>query len=127
VAAQPEGIDLAILRVPSEAVLDTIKACVARRVHGAVCFASGFAEMGEKGRAQQIAISEAARAGGMTFLGPNTLGYYNYVDGFYVMVEQRVLPPRLDPAAGPAMEVVAQSGGIGAHIAASLKARYVYT
>lgn len=125
VAALPEGIDLAILMVPSDAVLDTVKACVARRVRGAVCFASGFAEMGEEGRAQQRAISEAARAGGMTFLGPNTLGYYNYVDGFYVMMVEQVLPPRLDPDAGPAVAVVAQSGGIGAHIAASLKARGV--
>jgi len=121
----PEGIDLAILMVPSDAVLDTVNACVTKRVRGAVCFASGFAEMGEEGRAQQRAISNAARAGGMTFLGPNTLGYYNYVDGFYVMMVEQVLPPRLDPAAGPAIAVVAQSGGIGAHIAASLKARGV--
>src|SRR3989339_383366 len=124
-AGLPEEIDLAILMVPSDAVLDTVNACVARRVRGAVCFASGFAEMGDEGRAQQRAISDAARAGGMTFLGPNTLGYYNYVDGFYVMMVEQVLPPRLDPAAGPAVAVVAQSGGIGAHIAASLKARGV--
>jgi acyl-CoA synthetase (NDP forming) len=125
VASLPEGIDLAILMVPSDVVLDTVKACVARGVRGAVCFASGFAEMGDEGRAQQRAISDAARAGGMVFLGPNTLGYYNYVDGFYVMMVEQVLPPRLDPQAGPAVAVVAQSGGIGAHIAASLKARGV--
>jgi acyl-CoA synthetase (NDP forming) len=125
VSALPEGIDLAILMVPSDAVLDTVKACVARRIRGAVCFASGFAEMGEGGRAQQREISEVAAAGGLTFLGPNTLGYYNYVDSFYVMMVEQVLPPRLDPKAGLAMAVVAQSGGIGAHIAGSLKAQGV--
>jgi acyl-CoA synthetase (NDP forming) len=125
VSALPEGIDLAILMVPSDAVLDTVKACVARRIRGAVCFASGFAEMGEEGRAQQREISEVAAAGGLTFLGPNTLGYYNYVDSFYVMMVEQVLPPRLDPKAGLAMAVVAQSGGIGAHIAGSLKAQGV--
>jgi acyl-CoA synthetase (NDP forming) len=125
VSALPEGVDLAILMVPSEAVLDTVKTCVARRVRGAVCFASGFAEMGEVGRAQQREISEVAAAGGLTFLGPNTLGYYNYVDSFYVMMVEQVLPPRLDPKAGPAIAVVAQSGGIGAHIAASLQAQGV--
>ncbi|MEO8804852.1 MAG: acetate--CoA ligase family protein [Burkholderiaceae bacterium] len=125
-AAQlPEGVDLAILMVPADAVLDTIHTCVARRVRGAVCFASGFAEMGEEGRAQQSEIGEVARAGGMALLGPNTVGYFNYVDAFYIMLVELVLPPRLDPKAGPAVAVVAQSGGIGAHIAASLQVRGV--
>lgn len=125
IAALPEGVDLAILMVPAEAVLDTVNACIVRRVRAAVCFASGFAEMGEEGRAQQREIGEVARAGRMAFLGPNTLGYYNYVDSFYVMMVEQVLPPRLDPKAGPAVAIVAQSGGIGAHIGASLKARGV--
>lgn len=121
----PSGVDLAILMVPAEAVLDTIRACVARQVRGAVCFASGFAEMGEAGRAQQREIGEIARAGGLALLGPNTVGYFNYVDAFYVMMVELVLPPRLDLQAGPAVAVVAQSGGIGAHVAASLQARGV--
>ena len=125
VAQLPESLDLAILMLPAEAVLETLRACVARRVRAAICFASGFAEMGEEGRAQQREIAEVARAGGMTLLGPNTVGYFNYVDAFYVMMVELVLPPRLDPAAGPAVAVVAQSGGIGAHIAASLQARGV--
>ncbi|GGO83446.1 hypothetical protein GCM10011348_27240 [Marinobacterium nitratireducens] len=121
----PEGVDLAILMVPSAAVLDAVRGCVARGVRGAVCFASGFAEMGEEGRRQQLEIAEVARAGGLTLLGPNTVGYFNYVDAFYVMMVELVLPPRLDPAEGPAVAVVAQSGGIGAHIAASLQSRGV--
>lgn len=125
VSQLPSGVELAILMVPSEAVLETVKECVSRKVQSAVCFASGFAEMGEEGRAQQREIGEVARTGGLTLLGPNTVGYFNYVDGFYVMMVELVLPPRLDPAEGPAIAVVAQSGGIGAHIAASLQARGV--
>jgi len=43
----PSGVDLAILVTPAEAVRDTIAACVARGVRSAVCFSSGFAEMGD--------------------------------------------------------------------------------
>lgn len=121
----PEGIDLAILMVPAEAVLETIQLCVARKVRAAVCFASGFAEMGEAGREAQRQIADVARAGGLTLLGPNTVGYFNYVDGFYVMLVELDLPARFDPSAGRGVAVAAQSGGLGAHIAASLIARGV--
>ncbi|MDH4393880.1 MAG: acetate--CoA ligase family protein [Aquabacterium sp.] len=125
VAELPDGVDLAILLVPSDAVLDTIRACVARGVRSAVCFASGFAEMGDDGRARQQQIADAARAGGLTLLGPNTIGFFNSVDGFHVAMVELDLPPRLQPQDGPGVAVVAQSGGIGVHIAASLRARGV--
>jgi acyl-CoA synthetase (NDP forming) len=125
VAQLPSGVDLAILMVPAEAVLDTVEACIARGVRAAICFASGFAEMGEEGREQQRRIGEVARAGGLALLGPNTVGYYNYVDGFYVMMIDMDLPARLDPKAGPAIAIAAQSGGIGMHISGSLEERGV--
>lgn len=125
-AAQlPEGVELAILMVPADTVLDTVRTCVSRRVCSAVCFASGFAEMGDDGRAQQLEIAAVARAGGLCLLGPNTVGYYNYVDGVYVIMVEQALPARLDTKAGPAVAIVAQSGGIGVHIATSLQVRGV--
>lgn len=125
IAELPSGVDLAILLVPSDAVLDTVKACVERGVRGAVCFASGFAEMGEEGRARQQLIAETARAGGLALLGPNTIGFFNSVAGFHVSMVELVLPPKLVPEDGPAVAVVAQSGGIGVHISASLRSRGV--
>lgn len=125
VADLPVGVDLAILLVPSDVVLETVQACVARGVRAAVCFASGFAEMGEAGRDRQQEIADTARAGGMRLLGPNTIGFFNNVDGFYVAMVELVLPPRLRPDDGPAVAVVAQSGGIGIHVSASLQARGV--
>ncbi|MBJ7556464.1 acetate--CoA ligase family protein [Marinomonas spartinae] len=125
IAQLPEGIELVILMLPSSAVLDAIKACVSRGVRSAVCFASGFAEMGQEGRHLQLEMADIANSGNMSLLGPNTVGYFNYVNGFYVMMVELELPTRLDPNNGPAVAVVAQSGGIGAHIAASLKARGV--
>lgn len=125
VTALPTGVDLAILMVPSDSVLTTVQDSVARGVRAAVCFASGFAEMGEAGREMQADIAEAARAGGMRLLGPNTIGFFNNVAGFHVSMVDIVLPPRLRPEDGPATAVVAQSGGIGVHISASLRARGV--
>lgn len=125
VSQLPEGVDLAILLVPADAVAATVQALTARRAKAAICFASGFAEMGEAGLAQQQAIAELAEAGGLALLGPNTLGFFNYVDGFHVMMVELVLPPRLNPAQGRGLAVVAQSGGIGAHVAESLRARGV--
>lgn len=124
-AALPAGVDLAILLVPSDAVLDTLRGCVERGVRGAVCFASGFAEMGAEGRARQREIAETARAGNLALLGPNTIGFFNSVAGFHVSMVELVLPPRLRPDEGPAVAIVAQSGGIGVHVSASLRARGV--
>lgn len=121
----PLGVDLAILLVPSDAVHDTLRSCVSRGVRGAVCFASGFAEMGEEGRARQEQIAATARAGGLALLGPNTIGFFNSVAGFHVAMVELVLPPKLRPEHGPAVAVVAQSGGIGVHVSASLRARGV--
>ncbi|MCX2863347.1 acetate--CoA ligase family protein [Paucibacter sp. PLA-PC-4] len=125
IAELPLGVDLAILLLPSDAVLDTVQACVERGVRAAVCFASGFAEMGDAGRDKQQLIADTARAGGMLLLGPNTIGFFNNVDRFHVSMVELELPPRLRPEDGPAVAVVAQSGGIGIHVAASLRARGV--
>lgn len=125
IAELPEGVELAILMLPSNAIAETVRECVARKIKAAVCFASGFAELGDEGLAEQQRIAEEAQAGGLTLLGPNTVGYFNYVDGFYVMLVEVALPAPLDPREGPAIAVVAQSGGVGGHIAASLKARGV--
>ena len=124
-AALPTGVDLAILLVPSDAVLETLRSCIERGMRGAVCFASGFAEMGDEGRERQQQIADTARAGGLALLGPNTIGFFNSVAGFHVSMVELELPPRLRPEDGPAVAVVAQSGGIGVHISASLRARSV--
>ena len=71
----PEGVDLAILAVPAAAMAETVSACAERRVGVAIIFASGFAELGEEGKAAQDALVAAASAGGMSLIGPNCLGY----------------------------------------------------
>src|SRR5262249_9910605 len=46
----PDGIDAAVLVVPQQAVVDAVAACGRRGIGGAVVFASGFAEGGDRGR-----------------------------------------------------------------------------
>ena len=47
------GVDAAVLVVPQRRVLDAIAACGRRGVGAAIVFASGYAEVGEAGRAEQ--------------------------------------------------------------------------
>ncbi|WP_236793748.1 acetate--CoA ligase family protein [Amycolatopsis sp. GM8] len=121
----PEGIDLAILTVPAAGLRDAVVACVDRKIRGAVSFASGFAEVGDTGRGQQEEIAAIAAAGDLALLGPNTVGYYNFVDGLTVMMIEQKAPPALPRDSGPAVAVIAQSGGIANHLSGSLRARGV--
>lgn len=121
----PEGVDLAILLVAADAVLDSIKACIRRKVKSAICFASGFAEMGEEGRIAQAEIGRVAAKGGLALLGPNTVGYFNHVNPLAVSLVQTSKLAPLKADAGPAIGIIAQSGGVGTHVTGCLIARNV--
>jgi acyl-CoA synthetase (NDP forming) len=104
----PMGIDLAVLCVPRAAVAEAVAACARRRVGGAIVYASGFAETGEVGRAEQVALADLARDAGIALLGPNCLGYINHVDGIALCLP---LPePRRDDT--PSAGFLAQSGAM---------------
>jgi acyl-CoA synthetase (NDP forming) len=121
----PDDVDLAVLAVPAKAVIDTLQACAAKRVKSAVCFASGFAEMGDAGREQQRQMREIATEAGIALLGPNTIGFHNMVDGLHVcMIELADLMPPFPPGAS-GVAVLAQSGSLGLLVAESLLARDV--
>lgn len=123
----PVQVDLGILVVPAEALLTTVEQCVAREMRTAICFASGFAEMGNDGRQQQSRIGQIARQGNLALVGPNTIGYSNFIDGFHVRLIEQIMPPPLPDDGSTGMAIVTQSGGIAAHLASSLQARKVPT
>ena len=119
IADLPEGVDVALLTVPAEGLADAVEACVARKVHSAIAYASGFAEMGEAGVAAQERIAAAARSGGLALLGPNCIGLTNYVGGVPLSFgNQR---PRAVPA--PALAVLGQSGGMVGAVRMAVEAR----
>ena len=72
----PDGVDAAVLVVPQSAVLDAVAACGRRGVGAAIVFASGYAEVGEAGRAEQEKLAAAARAANVALLGPNCIGIF---------------------------------------------------
>jgi acyl-CoA synthetase (NDP forming) len=73
----PESVDAAYLFVPLEALLDAFDDVVDSGIKSAVILTSGFAETGPEGAALQAELTRRARAAGVTFLGPNCLGFAN--------------------------------------------------
>jgi acetate---CoA ligase (ADP-forming) len=116
----PDGIDAAVLVVPQQAVVDAVAACGRRGIGGAVVFASGFAEVGDDGRAEQERLVQAARAGGVRILGPNCIGFTNFADGVALTFE--TIAP--EPIAGrPAVGAVTQSGALAGALRIALSAK----
>jgi acetate---CoA ligase (ADP-forming) len=117
----PERVDLVVCTVPSAAVRETIEACVRRKASAAVVFAAGFAELGDAGRKEQEEIGRIAADGGIALLGPNCLGFTNYLDGLGISFAGRSTPKRPEP--GSAVAVVAQSGALMGHFMLAFGAR----
>ncbi len=116
----PLGVDVAVLAIPRIAVLETIKASVARQVGAAIIFSSGFAEAGEVGRAEQREIARLAAEGRMVIEGPNCLGLVNYIDGIALTF---VETPAVALGERPGIGIVSQSGALAAVIGVTLMSR----
>jgi len=78
-AALPAPPDAALLAVPAAATVEVVAELAAMGAGGAVCFATGFAEVGEEGAALQQRL--VAAAGELALVGPNCTGLLNYLDG----------------------------------------------
>jgi acyl-CoA synthetase (NDP forming) len=79
VEALPAAPDAAFIAVRREEPVELVAALARRGAGGAVCYASGFAEIGGEGVELQNRLIEAA--GDMALLGPNCYGAINYLDG----------------------------------------------
>jgi len=120
VDALPEGVDVAVLAIPRAAVLDAVRGLAARKVGSAIIFASGFAEDGVAGLADQVEIARIAASANIVIEGPNCLGLVNHVDGVpLTFVETAIIPP----AGRRALSVVSQSGAMAAVLCTTLLAR----
>lgn len=117
----PEGVELAIFCLPAAGVAEAMAACARRKVKAAIVFASGFAEMGE--RAKQEELAQIAAEGGIALLGPNCLGYTNFVDGLHVGFVSGIKIQRMQPGNDPALAIISHSGGLMSHIRMGLEQR----
>ena len=106
VASLPRAPDASFVAVPREASVDVVEALAARGAGGAVCYASGFAEIGDEGAALQKRLATAA--GELALVGPNCYGVLNYLDGAALWPDVHG-GVRVDEGAA----IVTQSGNVG--------------
>ena len=109
VADLPGVPDASFIGVPRMAAIEVIAELSALGAGGAVCYTSGFAEIGGDGVELQARLVDAA--GDMAIIGPNCHGVVNYLDGVALWPDEhggrRV-------ATGVAM--VLQSGNVGINL-----------
>jgi acetyltransferase len=74
VSALETGVDLAIIATPIHTVPEIVRACVEKKIAGAIVISAGGKEVGEKGREIEERIRATAHAGGLRIVGPNCMG-----------------------------------------------------
>ncbi|MFD1107903.1 acetate--CoA ligase family protein [Pseudoroseomonas ludipueritiae] len=116
-AALPAAPDCVAIAAPREGVTAVLQDCLARSAGGAVVFAAGYAETGLPERvAEQEAVG--ALAGRLPLLGPNCLGFGNFLLGAGVTFSGG--PKPLVPQ-GRAIGIVSQSGALGFALAQAVE------
>ena len=109
VASLPAAPDAAFIAVPAEATVELVRQLSRRGAGGAICYASGFAEVGVAGLALQQELITAA--GDMALIGPNCYGMLNYLDGVALWPDQHG-GVRVDRG----VALITQSGNIGLNL-----------
>jgi acyl-CoA synthetase (NDP forming) len=109
-AQVPGEIDAVVIGLPAESVLEAVRECAQRQVKSVIVFASGFAEIGEKGVQMEEELRRLANQAGMVLCGPNCQGVVNLHEGaalsFTPALERKTLQ------AGK-IAFVTQSGAMG--------------
>jgi acetyl-CoA synthetase len=111
----PGPPDCVAIATPREGVAAVLRDCAAFGAGGAVVFAAGYAETGlPEGVAAQAALAEIQ----LPLLGPNCLGFGNFLLGAGVTFSAGPKPvvPR-----GPAIGIVSQSGALGFALAQAVE------
>jgi acyl-CoA synthetase (NDP forming) len=110
------GIDAAFICVPQAMVVDTVAEAAAAGVTGFVVVASGFAEVGAEGAARQQLLTDLVSRERLTLLGPNSLGFVNYVDRICLSVVGNGNP-------GGNIGIASVSGSVGAYLEKAVAAQ----
>lgn len=118
----PHGVDVAVLIVPYQAIRDAVIDCIAQGIGAVVIYTSGFAEASEAGRELQEEIAKLCSEAGVALLGPNCMGYTNYLAGIPLTFEP---VDKEEAGKGPSVAIVAQSGATAANIRFAMRAREI--
>ena len=106
VADLPGVPDASFIGVPRRAAIEVIAELSALGAGGAVCYTSGFAEIGGDGIEMQKCL--IAAAGDMAIIGPNCHGVVNYLDGVALWPDEHG-----GRRVTSGVAVVLQSGNVG--------------
>lgn len=109
IAELPDEVELAVVAVAAAHVKGVLEELGERGVKNALIFSSGFAEVGEEGRAAQAELLRVTAGAGMTVLGPNCVGFSNPLDGVFPMASGFAFRERIKPGS---FGIIAQSGGV---------------
>ncbi|HEY7806953.1 MAG TPA: acetate--CoA ligase family protein [Croceibacterium sp.] len=120
----PEGIDCAVLAIPRDFVLGTVKSLGEKGCGAVVIYSAGFSEAGEQGMKDQQELASIANAHSMIIEGPNCLGCTNYVERVPLTFVQTNM--RTPPKGTRAVGIASQSGALAAVLATTLFARDGY-
>ena len=107
----PEPADLAIVMVPTGAVLGMMEEIADAGIRSAVILTSGFGEVGEEGAALEEQLRTIAREREITILGPNGNGFVNVAAG--------IMPyglPLADEIPSGSIGIVLQSGALASSV-----------
>jgi len=108
IEALPEPVDVACIAIPPDRCADALRACGQRGVRGAIVFTSGFAEAGDP--AAEAELAAAARAAGVRFCGPNSLGILNPEARYCASFSAALV---MSPLGGGEIAYLSQSGALG--------------
>ncbi|GGL22784.1 GNAT family N-acetyltransferase [Phycicoccus endophyticus] len=114
----PGQVDLAIVAVPSTAVLGVVEQCARAGVKALLVVSAGFAEEGPEGAARQQELVRRARGAGMRVIGPNSFGIVNNDPQVRL---NATLAPTVPPPGR--LGLFAQSGALGIAVLASAARR----
>lgn len=98
-------VDLAVIAVPAAVVPAVLEECIKKRVKAAVIISSGFSEIGEKQREEEI---RKLAKGKIRIIGPNCLGIYSKnLDMLFLPRDRLKRPPE------GSIGFITQSGAVG--------------
>src|SRR5450759_3982482 len=72
----PQAPDLVYLTIPTHRSMEVLKDCADVGVKAVIITASGFREIGERGKELEAEALEISRAGGFRIIGPTCFGIY---------------------------------------------------
>ncbi|WP_416677693.1 acetate--CoA ligase family protein [Candidatus Pseudothioglobus sp. Uisw_016] len=119
----PEVPDATFIAVNAESAIDIVADLKSIGGGGAVLYASGFGELGEKGIKRNQRLVEAAD--GMPLIGPNCYGFINSLDGVALWPDVHGCEP-----VSSGVAIITQSGNIGLNItmqSIGLSIAYMFT